>query len=79
MPFNLTKHGIEVKEIYRNTSVPALYEIALRHEKGTAISDTGALLVYSGEKTGRSPKDKRIVKHASSENNIDFKNCIDHL
>jgi phosphoenolpyruvate carboxykinase (ATP) len=72
MTFNLIKYGIEVKEILRNSSVPILYEIGLRNEKGTAISDKGALLVYSGEKTGRSPKDKRVVRHPESENNIDW-------
>lgn len=72
MDFNLSQYGIDVKEIHRNSSVPVLYEIGLRREKGTAISDTGALLVYSGEKTGRSPKDKRIVRHPDSENNIDW-------
>jgi len=70
--FNLKKYGIDVENIYRNSSVPVLYEIGLRQEKGTAISDVGALLVYSGEKTGRSPKDKRIVKNPASENNIDW-------
>lgn len=72
MNFDLTQYGIDVKEILRNSSVPVLYEIGLRHEKGTAISNTGALLVYSGEKTGRSPKDKRIVRHPDSENNLDW-------
>ena len=70
--FNLTQYGIDVKDIHRNSSVPTLYEIGLRKEAGTAISDVGALLVYSGEKTGRSPKDKRIVRHSDSENNIDW-------
>lgn len=70
--FNLRKYGIETEEVYRNSSVPVLYELGLRLEKGTAISDVGALLVYSGEKTGRSPKDKRIVRHPDSENNIDW-------
>ena len=72
MSFNLKAYGIDVEDIFRNTSVPQLYEIALRREKGTAISDVGALLVYSGEKTGRSPKDKRVVKNPESENNIDW-------
>jgi phosphoenolpyruvate carboxykinase (ATP) len=72
MNFDLKQYGIEVAEVLRNSSVPVLYEIGLRTEKGTAISDTGALLVYSGEKTGRSPKDKRIVRHPDSENNIDW-------
>jgi phosphoenolpyruvate carboxykinase (ATP) len=57
MSFNLRQYGIEVDTIHRNTSVPILYELGLRKEKGTAISNVGALLVYSGEKTGRSPKD----------------------
>ena len=72
MSFNLRQYGIDVEEIHRNSSVPVLYEIGLRREKGTAISDVGALLVYSGEKTGRSPLDKRVVKHPDSENNIDW-------
>ncbi len=72
MAFNLEQYGIRVEQIHRNTSVPGLYEIGLRAEKGTAISNTGALLVYSGEKTGRSPKDKRIVVHPESEHNIDW-------
>ncbi|NND32221.1 MAG: phosphoenolpyruvate carboxykinase (ATP), partial [Saprospiraceae bacterium] len=71
-PFTLAKYDIATGEIFRNISVPQLYEIALRREKGTAISDVGALLVYSGKKTGRSPKDKRIVRNPSSENNIDW-------
>ncbi len=72
MDFNLRQYDIDVKKIHRNSSVPVLYEIGLRYEKGTAISDVGALLVYSGEKTGRSPKDKRIVRQPESENNIDW-------
>ncbi len=72
MSFNLQQYGIDTKQIHRNSSVPVLYEIALHSEKGTAISDIGALLVYSGEKTGRSPKDKRVVRHPDSENNIDW-------
>lgn len=74
MTFNLHQYGIEVENIHRNTSVPGLYEIALRAEKGTAISDVGALLVFSGKKTGRSPKDKRVVVHPESEHNIDWGN-----
>ncbi len=72
MNFTLENYGIDVKDIERNASVPSLYELALETEKGTAISDVGALLVYSGEKTGRSPKDKRVVRNPESENNIDW-------
>ncbi|MDX1477039.1 MAG: phosphoenolpyruvate carboxykinase (ATP) [Saprospiraceae bacterium] len=72
MSFDLKQYEINVKDIHRNPSVPKLYEIALRREEGTAISDVGALLVYSGKKTGRSPKDKRVVRHPQSEQNIDW-------
>ncbi|MBC2838767.1 phosphoenolpyruvate carboxykinase (ATP) [Robiginitalea sp. SC105] len=70
--FSLSQYGIRANDIHRNTSVPILYEIGLRKEAGTAISNVGALLVYSGEKTGRSPKDKRIVRNPESEANIDW-------
>jgi phosphoenolpyruvate carboxykinase (ATP) len=39
-----------------------LYEQAIKYEKGSFITDTGALATLSGAKTGRSPRDKRIVK-----------------
>lgn len=68
--FNLEQHGITVKKVYRNLSPSQLYEEAIRHEKGTRISDKGALIAYSGEKTGRSPKDKRVVRHPDSEKDI---------
>lgn len=55
--------------IRHNAPPPTLYEDGLL-EKGTTISSTGALMAYSGEKTGRSPKDKRIVDEASSSQNI---------
>jgi phosphoenolpyruvate carboxykinase (ATP) len=40
------------------------------YETGTAITSSGALTAYSGAKTGRSPKDKRIVYEASSQDEI---------
>ena len=58
---NLEKHGILVQEIIHNASPARLYEEALAQEKGSAIVASGALAVTSGAKTGRSPKDKRIV------------------
>lgn len=70
--FDLLQYGIETKTIFRNSSVPKLYEHGLRLEKGTAISDVGALMTYSGEKTGRSPKDKRIVRNPESQSHIDW-------
>lgn len=59
--FELNAHGITVTNITRNASPAMLIEHALRFEEGSALSETGALIAYSGEKTGRSPKDKRVV------------------
>lgn len=39
-----------------------LYEQAIKYEKGSFIASTGALATLSGAKTGRSPRDKRVVK-----------------
>ncbi|KAH3686253.1 hypothetical protein WICPIJ_002750 [Wickerhamomyces pijperi] len=52
-----------------NASVPTLYEDGLK-EKKTAISSAGALMAYSGDKTGRSPKDKRIVDEETSTDKV---------
>ena len=69
-PFSLAKHGITVPHIIRNPAPAVLYEYALRNEKGSAIADNGALIAMSGEKTGRSPKDKRIVVEPDSAENV---------
>src|SRR6476661_1038251 len=34
------------------------------------IADTGALIAFSGAKTGRSPTDKRVVEHADSKGDV---------
>lgn len=67
---DLTQYGITVETVFRNPSPSRLYEEAILGEKGTAISSTGALIAYSGEKTGRSPKDKRIVEHPNSKDDV---------
>ncbi|KAK7206775.1 ATP-utilizing phosphoenolpyruvate carboxykinase [Myxozyma melibiosi] len=56
--------------IQYNTSVPALYEDALVYESGSAISSAGALVASSGAKTGRSPKDKRLVDEPTSRDDV---------
>jgi phosphoenolpyruvate carboxykinase (ATP) len=56
--------------IHRNLSPSTLYEHALINEAGTTISSTGALAAYSGDKTGRCPKDKRVVLHPDSKANV---------
>ena len=63
--FDLSVHGLNVQTILRNADPSQLYEEAIRYEPGTRISNSGALIAYSGEKTGRSPQDKRLVKNSS--------------
>lgn len=69
MTFNLAKYGITVDTVYHNPSVARIYTLALARPRNF-IADNGALIAYSGEKTGRSPKDKRIVKEGTSQDNI---------
>jgi phosphoenolpyruvate carboxykinase (ATP) len=68
--FDLTLYGITVKDVRRNLAPATLYAEAIREDEKCDISDTGALIAYSGDKTGRSPKDKRIVEDAASQGDI---------
>jgi phosphoenolpyruvate carboxykinase (ATP) len=67
--FNLKEHALTVEEVYRNLPPSALYEHAI-YEKDAHIAENGALVAYSGVKTGRSPKDKRVVKQSPSEGDV---------
>lgn len=60
--FHLTAHRLTVTEVHRNLPPSALYEHAIRFEKDASIAENGAPVAYSGVKTGRSPKNKRVVK-----------------
>ncbi len=66
----LTIPEITVRDIQRNMVPARLYQEAIRREPDSAIAASGALIAYSGAKTGRSPGDKRIVRHADSERDI---------
>jgi phosphoenolpyruvate carboxykinase (ATP) len=68
--FNLENHGLTVAEVHHNLPPSFLYEHAIRFEKDTSIAENGALVAYSGAKTGRSPKDKRVVRHPNSEKDV---------
>ena len=48
-------------EVYHNLSVPVLYEHAVKRNEGKLLQG-GTFAVFSGERTGRSPKDKFVVK-----------------
>lgn len=49
------------------TKLTELYEQAIKHEKGSFITSSGALATLSGAKTGRSPRDKRVVRDETTE------------
>ena len=68
--FDLTRYGITVKDIRRNLSPALLYTEAIQGDIKCTIADTGALIAFSGDKTGRSPKDKRVVEHPESKDDV---------
>src|SRR6201987_6341065 len=68
--FDLTDHQLQAPEVHHNPPPSALYEHAILFEKEASIAENGALVAYSGAKTGRSPKDKRVVEHPDSKNDI---------
>lgn len=66
---NLKDYEITVSKVLRNPSPAQLYEDAIRSD-GARVAHQGALVAYSGDKTGRSPKDKRVVRAAESEKDV---------
>ena len=76
---DLSKYGItDVKEIFYNLSYDEFYKHELNpelegYEKGY-LTNLGAVSVDTGIFTGRSPKDKYIVKEETSEKNIWWRN-----
>ncbi|MBI5815926.1 MAG: phosphoenolpyruvate carboxykinase (ATP) [Nitrospinae bacterium] len=64
---DLSSMGLKnLNQIYRNLSLPSLYEEAVRRREGS-ISHRGPFVVRTGQYTGRSPNDKFIVREKSSE------------
>ncbi|MEZ0298287.1 MAG: phosphoenolpyruvate carboxykinase (ATP) [Candidatus Methylacidiphilales bacterium] len=68
--FDLTGYGLNITEVHYNLSPSVLYEHAIRYEKDASIAENGALVAYSGAKTGRSPRDKRVVDHPASTEDV---------
>ena len=70
-----SKAGLEsiginkVAEAYWNLSPAELTEHALANKEGV-LTSTGALMCDTGKFTGRSPKDKFIVKDAKTADNV---------
>ena len=80
-------------KVHRNLNWDQLAEHEKRNKEGI-FTDNGTFAVDTGKFTGRSPNDKWVVKHPSSEGNMDwgkvnkpikqevfddlYKLCIDH-
>src|SRR6476660_9395444 len=58
-------------KIHFQLSACELVRETLRRQEG-ALADTGALVIHTGEFTGRSPKDKYIVLDDLTRNNVDW-------
>ncbi len=68
----LKEYGIiNLKNAWRNLSVPELYEHALKNNEGKIV-EGGPLLAYTGVHTGRSPMDRFVVKEPTTEKDIDW-------
>ena len=67
---SLEPYGIDVEDVVRNAPPAVLYEHAILTDPTAAITASGALAITSGKKTGRSPKDKRIVDHPESSGDV---------
>ena len=66
----LDAHGIETSgAVWWNLPLAALYEHALAAGDG-ALAEGGALVVSTGAHTGRSPKDKFVVREPGSEDRV---------
>ena len=67
---HLSEHGIEPSgAVHWNPSTPQLYAAALERGDGR-IAEGGPLAVDTGKHTGRSPKDKFVVREPGSEERI---------
>ncbi|MFN4171245.1 MAG: phosphoenolpyruvate carboxykinase [Pseudorhodobacter sp.] len=70
----LDRHGIQgLGQVYYNLTEPALIEAAIGRGEGK-LGLGGAFLVSTGQFTGRSPKDKFVVRTPSVENSIWWEN-----
>lgn len=61
--------GVKVKEAHWNLTAAELTEIAIHEDEGH-LTDTGALMCDTGKFTGRSPKDRFIVKDDLTKDHV---------
>jgi phosphoenolpyruvate carboxykinase (ATP) len=73
MTLDLSKQGIRTagKSVHHNSTPAALYTLALQYAPhANWLASSGALIASSVPKTGRSPKDKRVVEEETTKADI---------
>ena len=71
----VSRHGLDCQGVrnyrhaYWNLAAPALYEESLKRGE-SSVSEGGALVVLTGQYTGRSPNDKFIVREDTTAGDI---------
>ena len=68
---SLAELGIKPGNVHRNLSAPRLVELAVARSEGI-LALSGALCTTTGDRTGRSPKDRFFVAHGDSKDRIDW-------
>jgi len=63
--------NISYKKLFYNLTVPELIEHSIKRGEGI-LGANGTLIVRTGERTGRSPNDRFIVREETTEKNIDW-------
>src|SRR3954453_9559632 len=68
----LADHGLHnINDAFWNLGAPQLVEHAVRRREGSLAAD-GALVVRTGQFTGRSPKDKFIVRDETTDSSVQW-------
>ncbi|GAY38847.1 hypothetical protein CUMW_039860 [Citrus unshiu] len=67
---SVSDSSLKFTHVLYNLSPAELYEQAIKYEQGSFIASSGALATLSGAKTGRSPRDKRVVKDETTEHEL---------
>ena len=67
---SVSKNLLEGPHVHRNLSTPQLVEAAIARGEARLASN-GAVVALTGARTGRSPRDKFLVKDALTESKVD--------